>query len=203
MVTAARRRSSRSRWRSTSSTASTTPRTRSPPWSPRACCRRGWRSLWAAFFNFVAFLVFGTKVAATIAKDVVEPEVVDARRGVRRAGRRDRLGRDHLVARAADRRRRTRSSAGMAGAAVAKAGWRVARRVRASEDRRVHRALAAHRPAAGLRVMMGIMWLFHRYRRVDRLNRGSVAGSSSRRRRSASVTAPTTRRRRWASSSPC
>src|ERR1043165_7130602 len=27
--------------------------------------------LWAAFFNFVAFLVFGTHVANTIAKDVV------------------------------------------------------------------------------------------------------------------------------------
>ena len=27
--------------------------------------------LWAAFFNFVAFLVFGTHVASTIAKDVV------------------------------------------------------------------------------------------------------------------------------------
>src|SRR5437870_2502813 len=32
--------------------------------------------LWAAFFNFVAFLVFGTKVAATIAKDVVKPDVL-------------------------------------------------------------------------------------------------------------------------------
>ena len=28
---------------------------------------------WAAFFNFVAFLFFGTDVAATIAKDVVDP----------------------------------------------------------------------------------------------------------------------------------
>src|SRR3989442_14850823 len=29
--------------------------------------------MWAAFFNFSAFLVFGTKVATTIAKDVVDP----------------------------------------------------------------------------------------------------------------------------------
>src|SRR3954464_5303442 len=29
--------------------------------------------VWAAFFNFVAFLVFGTHVAATIAKGVVDP----------------------------------------------------------------------------------------------------------------------------------
>src|SRR5438105_6486863 len=32
--------------------------------------------LWAAVFNFVAFLVFGTHVANTIAKDVVIPEVL-------------------------------------------------------------------------------------------------------------------------------
>ena len=30
---------------------------------------------WAAAFNFIAFLIFGTKVATTIAKDVVEPSV--------------------------------------------------------------------------------------------------------------------------------
>src|SRR5437868_14987633 len=30
--------------------------------------------VWAAFFNFAAFLVFGTKVATTIAKDVVDPK---------------------------------------------------------------------------------------------------------------------------------
>src|SRR3954454_11861976 len=29
--------------------------------------------IWAAVFNFVAFLVFGTHVANTIAKDVVDP----------------------------------------------------------------------------------------------------------------------------------
>src|ERR687889_1483658 len=31
---------------------------------------------WAAFFNFVAFLVFGTHVATTIAKDVVVQDVL-------------------------------------------------------------------------------------------------------------------------------
>src|SRR5205823_11148309 len=30
---------------------------------------------WAALFNFIAFLVFGTKVASTIAKGVVQPGV--------------------------------------------------------------------------------------------------------------------------------
>ena len=33
--------------------------------------------VWAAFFNFAAFLVFGTEVAATIANDVVQPSVFD------------------------------------------------------------------------------------------------------------------------------
>src|SRR5687767_1602934 len=31
---------------------------------------------WAAFFNFVAFLVFGTHVATTIAKDVVLQDIL-------------------------------------------------------------------------------------------------------------------------------
>src|SRR5690242_16340959 len=32
---------------------------------------------WAAFFNFIAFLVFGVHVAATISNGVVEPRLVD------------------------------------------------------------------------------------------------------------------------------
>jgi PiT family inorganic phosphate transporter len=32
---------------------------------------------WAAFFNFVAFLVFPTKVATTIGKDVINPDIVN------------------------------------------------------------------------------------------------------------------------------
>src|SRR5437667_6481666 len=34
--------------------------------------------LWAAFFNFVAFLVFPLKVADTIGKEVVDPEIINA-----------------------------------------------------------------------------------------------------------------------------
>ena len=34
--------------------------------------------LWAAFFNFVAFLVFGLHVANTIGTGIIEPSVVDA-----------------------------------------------------------------------------------------------------------------------------
>ena len=33
--------------------------------------------LWAAFFNFVAFALFETKVAATVGKGIVHPEIVD------------------------------------------------------------------------------------------------------------------------------
>src|SRR4249920_2798320 len=33
--------------------------------------------VWAAFFNFVAFLVFPLKVAGTIQKDVINPDMVD------------------------------------------------------------------------------------------------------------------------------
>ena len=34
--------------------------------------------LWAAFFNFIAFLFFGLHVANTIGKGIIEPNVVDA-----------------------------------------------------------------------------------------------------------------------------
>src|SRR6476620_6723667 len=34
--------------------------------------------LWAAFFNFIAFLVFGLNVANTIGTGIIEPHIVDA-----------------------------------------------------------------------------------------------------------------------------
>jgi inorganic phosphate transporter, PiT family len=34
--------------------------------------------IWAAFFNFVAFMVFGTHVANTIGTGIIEPDIVDA-----------------------------------------------------------------------------------------------------------------------------
>jgi PiT family inorganic phosphate transporter len=33
--------------------------------------------IWAAFFNFIAFLIFGLHVAQTIAKGIVKPDIVD------------------------------------------------------------------------------------------------------------------------------
>src|SRR4051812_36759121 len=35
--------------------------------------------VWAAFFNFIAFLFFGLHVANTIGKDVIDPKIVDPR----------------------------------------------------------------------------------------------------------------------------
>ncbi|MFA5915359.1 MAG: inorganic phosphate transporter, partial [Burkholderiales bacterium] len=35
--------------------------------------RPQWAVLWAAFFNFVAFLVFGLSVAATVGKGIIDP----------------------------------------------------------------------------------------------------------------------------------
>src|SRR5215203_5535407 len=35
--------------------------------------------MWAAFFNFIAFLFFGTHVAETIGKGIVEASVIDPR----------------------------------------------------------------------------------------------------------------------------
>src|ERR1041384_4739506 len=39
--------------------------------------RPQWAVVWAAFFNFVAFLVFGLSVANTIGTGVIEPAIVD------------------------------------------------------------------------------------------------------------------------------
>jgi PiT family inorganic phosphate transporter len=36
-----------------------------------------WAVVWAAFFNFVAYFVFGVAVAATVGKGIIQPSVVD------------------------------------------------------------------------------------------------------------------------------
>src|SRR5213594_1725075 len=78
--------------------------------------------LWAAFFNFVAFLVFGTKVASTIAKGVVQPQVFST--AVIFSGLVGAIAWDLITWYFG---LPTSSShaliGGMAGAAVAKAGW--------------------------------------------------------------------------------
>ncbi|HUM47302.1 MAG TPA: inorganic phosphate transporter, partial [Chitinophagales bacterium] len=36
----------------------------------------GMAVIWAAFFNFIAFLVFGLHIASTVGKGIVHPDVV-------------------------------------------------------------------------------------------------------------------------------
>ena len=53
--------------------------------------------VWAAAFNFIAFLVFGTKVAATIATGVVDPSVLSIAVVFAGLGRGHRLERPHRL----------------------------------------------------------------------------------------------------------
>jgi PiT family inorganic phosphate transporter len=126
---------------------------------------------WAALFNFIAFLLFGTKVASTIAKGVVQPEVFT--KSVIFAGLIGAIAWDLITWFLG---LPTSSShaliGGMAGAAVAKAGWHS---IIAEGFRRIAVFIVLS-PLLGLflgfTVLVAVMWAFHRYRRVDRLNKG-------------------------------
>jgi inorganic phosphate transporter, PiT family len=127
--------------------------------------------IWAAFFNFIAFLIFGTKVANTIASDVVQQDALTI--GVVFAGLIGAIAWDLLTWWFG---LPTSSShaliGGMAGAAVANAGWDS---LVASGFRKIAVFIVLS-PILGLllgfTIMVSVMWAFHRYRRVDRLNRG-------------------------------
>jgi PiT family inorganic phosphate transporter len=130
---------------------------------------------WAAFFNFVAFLIFGTHVATTIAKDVVVQDVLSI--GVIFAGLIGAIAWDLITFWFG---LPTSSShalvGGMAGAAVAKAGSHVL----VSEGLRKIGLFIVLSPliglAVGLLITVVLAWTFHRVRRVDRLNRGFRRG---------------------------
>jgi inorganic phosphate transporter, PiT family len=125
---------------------------------------------WAAFFNFAALLL-GTNVAATIAKDVVDQGVLTI--GVIFAGLVGAIAWDIITWWFG---LPTSSShaliGGMAGAAVAAAGWSSL----VPEGFRKILPYIVLSPIVGLllafTVMVGVYWLFHRYRKVERLNRG-------------------------------
>ena len=127
--------------------------------------------IWAAFFNFIAFLIFGTKVAATIAKGVVQPDVFTT--AVIFAGLVGAIAWDVFTWFFG---LPTSSShaliGGMGGAAVAKSGWGSL----IADGFRKIAAFIVLSPIIGLflgfTILVGVMWLFHRYRRVDRLNKG-------------------------------
>src|ERR687888_988314 len=120
--------------------------------------------IWAAFFNFAALLL-GTNVAATIAKDVVDQAVLTI--GVIFAGLVGAIAWDIITWWFG---LPTSSShaliGGMAGAAVAAAGWDSL----VPEGFRKILPYIALSPIVGLllafTIMVGLYWLFHRYRKV-------------------------------------
>ena len=131
--------------------------------------------LWAAFFNFAAFLVFGDAVASTIAKDVVVQEVLSI--GVVFAGLVGAIAWDLITFWLG---LPTSSShalvGGMAGAAVAKAGFDVL----IAEGLRKIGVFIILSPliglAIGLLITLLIYWVFHGYGNVEGLNRGFRLG---------------------------
>ncbi|MFL6203833.1 MAG: inorganic phosphate transporter [Acidimicrobiales bacterium] len=131
--------------------------------------------VWAAVFNFVAFLFFGTHVASTIAKDVVDQEVLTI--GVIFAGLIGAIIWDLITFYLG---LPTSSShalvGGMAGAAVAKSGFDVL----VSEGVRKIGLFIVLSPliglAVGLILTVLIAWAFHRVRRLDLLNKGFRRG---------------------------
>src|SRR3954469_1226037 len=126
---------------------------------------------WAAFFNFVAFLVFGTHVASTIANDVVQQNVISI--GLIFAAL---MGAITWSLFTFFLGLPTSSShaliGGMAGAAVAKAGFSVL----VWEGLRTIAVFIVIAPLAGLAasfiLMIVVMWSVHRSDKVEPLNRG-------------------------------
>jgi PiT family inorganic phosphate transporter len=131
--------------------------------------------VWAAVFNFVAFLVFGTVVAATIASGVVDADALSI--GVVFAGLIGAIGWNLITFYLG---LPTSSShalvGGIAGAAVAKGGFDVL----VASGLRTIGVFIVLSPllglALGLLLTVGVMWAVHRYRNVDRLNRGFRVG---------------------------
>jgi PiT family inorganic phosphate transporter len=131
--------------------------------------------VWAAFFNFAAFLVFGDEVASTIANDVVTQEVLSI--GVIFAGLVGAIVWDLITFWFG---LPTSSShalvGGMAGAAVAKAGFGV---LIADGLRKIGLFIVLSPLiglAMGLIITVGIFWVFRRNRNIERLNRGFRTG---------------------------
>src|SRR5437588_5770258 len=130
---------------------------------------------WAAFFNFAAFVVFGTKVASTIAKGVVDQHVLTV--GVVFAGLVGAIGWNLITFYLG---LPTSSShalvGGLAGAAVARAGTHVL----VESGLRKIGVFIVLSPliglALGLVLMLVILNVFHRVRRVEALNKGFRRG---------------------------
>jgi PiT family inorganic phosphate transporter len=125
---------------------------------------------WAAFFNFAAFLIFGTAVASTIANDVVHQDVLT--NAVIFAGLLGAIAWDMITWLLG---LPTSSShalvGGMSGAAVAAAGWQA---LIASGLQKIAVFIVLSPIVGfllGFTLMVIVFWSFHRYRKVDKLNR--------------------------------
>jgi PiT family inorganic phosphate transporter len=126
---------------------------------------------WAAFFNFAAFLIFGTAVASTIANDVVDQNVLT--NAVIFSGLVGAIVWDVITWYLG---LPTSSShalvGGMAGAAVGSAGWHA---LIASGLQKIAVFIVLS-PIIGLllgfTILVLVYWAFHRYKKVHRLNRG-------------------------------
>jgi PiT family inorganic phosphate transporter len=127
--------------------------------------------VWAAFFNFAAFLVFGTAVASTIANDVVHQSVFT--NAVIFAGLLGAIAWDVITWWFGLPTSSSHALVGaMSGAAVAAAGWGA---LIASGFQKIAVFIVLS-PLLGLllafTIMVVVYWLFHRRKRVDKLNRG-------------------------------
>jgi PiT family inorganic phosphate transporter len=125
---------------------------------------------WAAAFNFIAFAVFGTKVAATIATGVVNPDVLSI--GVVFAGLLGAITWNVITAYLGLPSSSSHALVGgMAGAAVAKGGLSVL----ISGGLATIGVFILYSPLIGVAVafllMLGVMWLVHRFRHPHRVNR--------------------------------
>ena len=129
---------------------------------------------WAAFFNFAAFIFFGTKVAETIANVTVPGTFNNAAIFAALIGA---IGWDLITWWTG---LPTSSShalvGGLAGAAVAKVGWSA---LVVSEYQKIA-VFIVIAPVMGFLLsftfMTAVLWIFHRYRKGDKLNRGFRRG---------------------------
>lgn len=127
--------------------------------------------MWAAAFNFIAFLVFGTAVASTIAKDVVLQETLSI--GVIFAGLVGAIAWNLITFWYGLPSSSSHALVGgMAGAAIAKSGGHVL----LLEGLRKIGVFIVLAPlvgvALGFILMIATLWSTHRYKRVERLNHG-------------------------------
>ncbi len=130
-----------------------------------------WAVAWAAFFNFIAFLIFKTHVANTIAKDVVVQDVLTI--GVIFAGLTGAIAWNLLTFYLGLPSSSSHALVGgVAGAAVAVNGFDVL----VGEGLRKIGVFIVLSPliglALGLILTLVILWVFHEYTHVERLNRG-------------------------------